>query len=124
MSVVDTEPEVVKIKVQKRSPSERQLESVEKARKIKLQKKLLKDAQPEKSDFFLPSQYLIITGIAGFGLLGYFYLSRQGNSDYTHISSGIPQQIPAEERLPQPQNIQSKALPSKEDIFLGNSIRI
>lgn len=124
MSEIESEP--VKIKVQKRTPSERQIEALERARKAKLTKKLIKDAMPPPSDdFFLkPSRYLILTGTAaGLGLAVYYYLSSQKSSEYMHISSGIPVQVPKQDPLPQPQNIQ-KSVPSKEDIFLGNSIRI
>lgn len=83
-----------KIKIQKRTPTERQLESLEKARLSKQKKKIIKEHQTtESSSFLSPPPYmtgLILLGFAG--LVGYSFLKGQENSPITVPNS---QPIPA-----------------------------
>lgn len=88
----------VKVKVQKRTPTERQLEALDKARKEKLKKKIISDATPLiKKDFLFPSPYLVGTILAGSAVLaGYYYMKPVESSGSTQASykpNYIPVQV-------------------------------
>lgn len=83
-----------KIKIQKRTPTERQLEALEKARLTKQKKKIIKEHQVETSSFLSPPPYmtgLILLGCAG--LVGYSFLKGQKSSPITEPSSQPIQQV-------------------------------
>jgi hypothetical protein len=71
-----------KIKVQKRTPTERQLEALEKARVSKQKKKILKDNAPQ-SPFLMPSPYLVGTILLGLGGLAAYSCLRPEQSYQT-----------------------------------------
>lgn len=86
-----TEPER-KIKIQKRTPTERQLESLEKARLSKQKKKIIRE-HSNSSSFLSPPPYmtgLILLGCAG--LVGYSYMKEQKN--YPSMVQGLPKRTP------------------------------
>ena len=83
------ENEVKKIKVQKRTPTEKQLESLEKARLSKQKKKIIKEhtQSTEPSSFLSPPPYmtgLILLGCAG--LAAYSLL--KGQKSYPTMEDG------------------------------------
>ena len=77
------ENEIKKIKVQKRTPSEKQLESLEKARLSKQKKKVIKEHQ-DSTSFLYPPPYMTGLILLGFGgLAAYSFLKEQKNSQIT-----------------------------------------
>lgn len=92
-TTIETAP--VKIKVQKRTPTERQLEALEKARHTKQKKKIetivKKEIQDKENPFLMPSPYLMGTIMLGLGgLVAYSYLKQEQSSYNTQETSYIP----------------------------------
>ena len=121
---MDDEAPPVKIKIEKRSISEKQKEALEKARKSKLQKKLLTDAKKnEPSSFLGPTPFLLIS-IGGLGLLGlgmYYY-----EKSAPKLSTSVPEEVKRPEQAQPQQTAQPQvAQPqSKMDKFLEGSVKI
>jgi hypothetical protein len=92
----ETEPK--KVKIQKRTPTERQLEQLEKARQSRLKKKIIKEHEqnnkPESNSFLLPSPYLVGTIFLGLGgLVAYSWLKQEESSPTSQEFFGKPQVI-------------------------------
>jgi hypothetical protein len=127
---MDTEEK--KIKIQKRTPTERQLESLEKARLSKQKKKIIKEHQTlESSSFLSPPPYmtgLILLGCAG--LVGYSFMREQKSSPITEQNSQpIQQLVAAISTLTKPvepvEEIQLETTtPSKTRDFFSGSMKI
>jgi len=74
-------PVPAKFKVQKRTPTERQLEALEKARLAKQKKGIITELRAEQSPFLVPSPYLVGTILLGLGgLAAYSWLKPVENS--------------------------------------------
>lgn len=95
------DPATKKIKIQKRTPTERQIEALEKARQTKQKNKLKAEIQKENPSvsFLMPSPYLVGTIFLGLGgLVAYSYLRQETNLETTPRKSTeiqmepIPQQ--------------------------------
>lgn len=98
MSEIDTTTETapVKIKVQRRTPSERQMEALEKARKQKAKNKITSEIKKETS-FLAPSPFLLATiGLGSLGLVAFYFLKQETKYENTQpASAGIPAPVPA-----------------------------
>jgi hypothetical protein len=77
---METETTPQKIKVQKRTITEKQKESLQKARDGKSKKKIIREHNKNSSDFLYPSPYLMGTVLLGLGgLVAYSYMKPEMN---------------------------------------------
>jgi hypothetical protein len=125
-----------KIKIQKRTPTERQMEALEKARLAKQKKGLIKEIQAQNS-FLMPSPYLVGTILLGLGgLVAYSYLKPQmsyqtiqENSTENQTNQPPPQPIPSQTtpQLPPTIQLQTPQFPQpnqKTQEFFNGSMKI
>lgn len=116
MTESKTETAPVKIKVEKRTVSEKQKEALAKARKSKQTKKILKENSFLDKNL-LPSPYLIGTTMIGLGgLAAYYYLKQAKNSETSQeVFMSPPVQM-------EPVNISQEVSQTKETSLLDNKI--
>lgn len=123
-TIVPTE----KIKIQKRTPTERQLEALERARVAKKKKSIRAEIQKEAEPFLFPSPYLVGTIIIGLGgLVAYSFLKPGQNSENIHrnlMAQTVPttqnpiiQMVPVTPAPTTPTNM--KPSPKTEEFFTG-----
>lgn len=115
---------VEKIKIQKRTPTERQLEALEKARLARKKKSILTEIQKETQPFLLPSPYLMGTILIGLGgLVAYSFLRPGQNSENTQQNSiSTPPPAPIQMtpvQVPPTPKLKPTVSPKTEEFFTG-----
>ena len=112
-----------KIKIQKRTPTERQLESLERARVAKKKKSIRAEIHKETEPFLLPSPYLMGTILIGLGgLVAYSFLKPVQNSENTQRNLSVPVQMePIQHPVQTPRILPTKPIvsPKTEEFFNG-----
>ena len=121
-----------KIKVQKRTITEKQKEALQKARDSKLKKKVLKDHKDQtsnSSDFLYPSPYLMGTVLIGLGgLVAYSYLKPATNSEIIVKKSTTPLNMVSLAQIQPKENVVSQQVPEvqkpQEERFFKSAMRL
>lgn len=110
-----------KIKIQKRTPTERQLEALERARVAKKKKSIRAEIHRETEPFLLPSPYLMGTILIGLGgLVAYSFLRPGQNSENMQRNLTVPI-VPVQMEPVTPRLLPTKPLvsPKTEEFFSG-----